>query len=69
MRLQPGRERPYPEDQAFLLKAAASGDYVTLLCQDNPRIALGARPGGIGMLTAAGAGSAVRFVRADASTT
>jgi len=64
-----GANAPYPEDQAFLLKATASGDYVTLLCQDNPRIALGARPGGIGMLTAAGAGSAVRFVRADASTT
>ncbi|WP_416982812.1 RICIN domain-containing protein [Streptomyces sp. T028] len=53
-------DAPFPEDQAFLPERAGD-DAFTLVCQDNPEIALGVRSGEVGMRSTAAAGKAVRF--------
>ncbi|WP_199814302.1 RICIN domain-containing protein, partial [Streptomyces sp. NRRL WC-3774] len=60
-----GTAAPYPEDQAFLLKAHQDRTF-GLVCQDNPAIAVGITNGEVRMLSSATAGSAVRFALDDA---
>ncbi|NUS22900.1 MAG: RICIN domain-containing protein [Streptomyces sp.] len=57
---QQGDDAPYPEDQAFLLRAHADGTF-TLVCQDNQDIAVGIRAGEVRMLATTGSGRAIRF--------
>ncbi|MEV7887132.1 RICIN domain-containing protein [Streptomyces sp. NPDC002817] len=59
-----GDDAPYPEDQAFLLRARTDGTF-TVVCQENPRIAVGVRSGEVRMLSATGAAKAIRFVLDD----
>ncbi|MDW4907512.1 RICIN domain-containing protein [Streptomyces sp. ADMS] len=59
-----GAEAPFPEDQAFLPRAA-TGDSFVLVCQENPEIALGVRSGKLSMRSTTVADNAVRFVFAD----
>ncbi|MFJ8104391.1 RICIN domain-containing protein [Streptomyces sp. NPDC096132] len=59
-----GADAPFPEDQAFLPERAA-GDTFTLVCQDNPGIALGVRSGEVVMRATTGSGKAVRFALDD----
>ncbi|MFF1718872.1 RICIN domain-containing protein [Streptomyces sviceus] len=60
-----GAAAPYPEDQAFLLKAHQDRTF-SLVCQDNPAIAVGITNGEVRMLPTGTAGSAIRFVLDDA---
>ncbi|MEU1179397.1 RICIN domain-containing protein [Streptomyces sp. NPDC005820] len=53
-------DAPFPEDQAFLVERAGE-DAFTVVCQDNPRIALGVRSGEVRMRSTPAAGKAVRF--------
>ncbi|WP_371660156.1 RICIN domain-containing protein [Streptomyces sp. NBC_00280] len=55
-----GASAPFPEDQAFLPRAAA-GDSFVLVCQDNPGIALGVRAGKLSMRTTTLTEKAVQF--------
>ncbi|WP_329276491.1 RICIN domain-containing protein [Streptomyces sp. NBC_01451] len=55
-----GASAPFPEDQAFLPRAAA-GDSFVLVCQDNPEIAIGERDGKLSMRTTTLTNKAVRF--------
>ncbi|MCX5333886.1 RICIN domain-containing protein [Streptomyces sp. NBC_00140] len=59
-----GDDAPYPEDQAFLLSPRTDGTF-TVVCQENPEIAVGVRSGEVRMLTATGSGRAIRFVLDD----
>lgn len=56
-----GDAAPFPEDQAFLLRARTDGTF-TVVCQENPEIAVGVRSGEVRMLPTAGSGKAIRFV-------
>ncbi|MFJ3665350.1 ricin-type beta-trefoil lectin domain protein [Streptomyces sp. NPDC090106] len=58
-----GKDAPYPEDQDFRLRAVDGG--FTMVCADNPDIAVGVRSGEIRMLAAAGSGRAIRFALDD----
>lgn len=62
---QQGDDAPYPEDQAFLLKSRQDKTF-TLVCQDNPDIAVGVGSGEVRMLTAGASGEAIRFTLDDA---
>lgn len=59
-----GDAAPYPEDQAFLLKAHQDKTF-TLVCQDKPAIAVGITNGEIRMLPAGTSGAATRFALDD----
>ncbi|WP_406392787.1 RICIN domain-containing protein [Streptomyces sp. NBC_00882] len=59
-----GDAAPYPEDQAFLLKAHQDRTF-TLVCQDKPAIAVGITNGEIRMLPAGTSGAATRFALDD----
>ncbi|MET9457133.1 RICIN domain-containing protein [Streptomyces canus] len=59
-----GDAAPYPEDQAFLLKAHQDKTF-TLVCQDKPAIAVGITNGEIRMLPAGTPGAATRFALDD----
>ncbi|MGY1500575.1 RICIN domain-containing protein [Streptomyces sp. QTS52] len=59
-----GASAPFPEDQAFLPRAAADDSFV-LVCQDNPEIALGVRAGRLSMRTTTATDKAVRFAFDD----
>jgi hypothetical protein len=59
-----GAAAPFPEDQAFLPRAAAGGSFV-LVCQDNPEITLGVRSGTLSMRTTTLTDKAVRFALDD----
>ncbi|KQW15606.1 RICIN domain-containing protein [Streptomyces sp. Root369] len=59
-----GDAAPYPEDQAFLLKAHQDKTF-TLVCQDKPAIAVGTTNGEIRMLPAGTPGAATRFALDD----
>ncbi|MDX2543835.1 RICIN domain-containing protein [Streptomyces sp. WI04-05B] len=63
-----GAAAPFPEDQAFLPRAAADDSFV-LVCQDNPEIALGVRAGQLAMRTTTLTGKAVRFAADDRAAT
>ncbi|MER6284161.1 RICIN domain-containing protein [Streptomyces sviceus] len=60
-----GAAAPYPEDQAFLLKTHRDRTF-SLVCQDNPAIAVGITNGEVRMLPTGTAGSPIRFVLDDA---
>ncbi|WP_053848876.1 RICIN domain-containing protein [Streptomyces sp. NRRL B-24085] len=60
-----GDSAPYPEDQAFLLRSRPDRTF-TLLCRDNPAIAVGVTDGEVRMLSAEAAGRAARFAQDDA---
>lgn len=62
---QQGDRAPYPEDQAFVLRTHQDKSF-TLVCQDNPAIAVGISNGEIRMLSTATAGRAIRFALDDA---
>jgi hypothetical protein len=62
---QQGDSAPYPEDQAFVLRTRQDRTF-TLVCQDNPAIAVGLSNGEIRMLSTATAGRAIRFALDDA---
>ncbi|MEU9453692.1 RICIN domain-containing protein [Streptomyces sp. NPDC048277] len=55
-----GADAPFPQDQAFVPARAAEHAF-TLLCQDNPGIAVGVRSGEVRMRATAGFGVDVRF--------
>jgi DNA-directed RNA polymerase specialized sigma24 family protein len=59
-----GAAAPFPEDQAFLPRAAVGGSFV-LVCQDNPEITLGVRSGTLSMRTTTLTDKAVRFALDD----
>ncbi|NNN35793.1 RICIN domain-containing protein, partial [Streptomyces sp. S3(2020)] len=59
-----GADAPFPEDQAFLLRARADGTF-TVVCQENPEIAVGVRAGEVRMLATAGSGKEIRFALDD----
>ncbi|MET7732291.1 RICIN domain-containing protein [Streptomyces sp. NPDC005402] len=60
-----GARAPFPEDQAFVLEARRDKTF-TLVCQDNPAIAVGVTDGAVRMLSTATAGRAIRFALDDA---
>ncbi|MEU6376741.1 RICIN domain-containing protein [Streptomyces sp. NPDC046909] len=60
---QLGDGAPYPEDQAFLLNTRPDGTF-TLICQANPKIAVGVSAGALRMLPAT-SGKAIRFALDD----
>ena len=62
---QQGASAPYPEDQALVLTTHQDTTF-TLVCQDNPAIAVGISDGEIRMLSTATAGRAIRFTLDDA---
>lgn len=60
-----GARAPFPEDQAFVLGTRPDKTF-TLVCQDNPAIAVGVADGEVRMLPSATAGRAIRFAPDDA---
>ncbi|NEB04690.1 RICIN domain-containing protein [Streptomyces sp. SID13726] len=62
---QQGDSAPYPEDQAFVVETHRDKTF-TLVCQDNPDIAVGIRDGEIRMLSAGTGSKAIRFALDDA---
>ncbi|MET8075733.1 RICIN domain-containing protein [Streptomyces sp. NPDC005303] len=59
-----GAGAPFPEDQAFVLDARRDRTF-TLVCQDNPSIAVGITDGEVRMLSTRTAGRAIRFALDD----